>query len=310
VSLLNVFLDAAPPGTAKALAALACAESLTDKVALAIYEQVPAPGIAAADFVSAFKYSGLTEPRNSEWNLMPTVRQELLASPELNSDAKLAIHQSLLALGLEEANRQKAGTDVPSYLFTEAGRAYHLAGAGRVNEALEHYSEASKGALTGAQWLGAILAEEQEHLGVLPKGRVETTFLRALVLWREGQKQAAMPLFRQVAATDLTRREVAIALHILGNDNRRGQRKEAERELRRSIEIGTEVGNRFHVAQALHSLGNLLTRWDRYEAAEQAYRESIEIGTDLGNRFHVAQTLHSLGNLLTRWNRFEAGERA
>ncbi len=157
------------------------------------------------------------------------------------------------------------------------------------------------GPFNGAQWLAAKLAEEQEQTKVIPDGEVETTFLRAWVMMREGRKRDAMPLFRKVAATDRVMREVAISLHLLGNDNNRGQRRDAERDLLRSIEIDSKLGNEFGVAQTLHSLANLLSRQEgRSKDAEKAYRESIEIGSKLGNEFHVAQTLHSLANLLSR----------
>ena len=312
MSLLRDFLEVAPPGTAETLAALACAESLTDSVALAIYERVSVPGLSAENFVFAFKYSGLTEPRNSEWNLAPALRQELVSECVLAVDASKAVHRMLLSLAENGENRKRAGTEVPSYLFTEAGLAYHLAGAGELEEALKHYSEASKGAFTGAQWLGANLAEEQERVGVIPAGRVETTFLRAWVLFREGQRRDAMPLFRKVAATDLEMREVAISLHILGNDNNRGQRRDSERQLRRSIEIGEGLDNQFHVAQTLHSLANLLSRQGRrFDEAEKAYQRSIKILGELDNQLGVAQTLHSLANMLSRQGRrFDEAEKA
>lgn len=302
MSLLRDFLKLAPEGAEHALAALACAESLTDDIALAIYRQVPVPGIAAGDFVAAFKYSGLTQPRNSEWSLMPSLRQELVESPALSAADRQAVHGFLLSVG-RNGDRQKAGSDIPSYLFTGAGAAYHLAGAGRVDQALEAYGDVSRGRVTGEQWLGARLAQEQERTGVIPAGRIETTFLRAWVMWHDGRKHEAMPLFQQVADTDLERREVAIALHILGNDNNQGARAEAERQLRRSIEIDTNRGDSFGAAQALHSLANLLTRQDRFKEAEQAYRKSLEIGERLPNPFHVAQALHSLANLYARRKR-------
>jgi len=188
MSLLDEFLEFAPPGSAVTLAALACAESLTDAVAMAIYARVPIDHLTPEEFVSAFKYSGLTEPRNSEWNLSSALRKELVTANALAQGQKRAVHELLLSLGQDEKNRAKAGSEVPSYLFTDAGAVYHLAGAGRTEEALKYYSNASKGVLTGAQWLGAKLAEEQELSGAIPTGRIETTFLRALVLWREGQK--------------------------------------------------------------------------------------------------------------------------
>ncbi|MDT8758034.1 tetratricopeptide repeat protein [Sphingomonas psychrotolerans] len=268
---------------------------------MSIYERAPIPGLDARDFISAFKYSGLTEPRNSEWNLAPALRRELLASPALDAGVRKAVHQLLLEFGRSNANRARAGSEIPAYLFTHAGLAYHFAGSGDLDDAMALYSEASKGEFTGAQWLGAKLAEEQEQNGVIPRGRVETTFLRAWVLLHEGHRQAAMPLFRKVAKTDLPIREVAISLHLVGNDNNRGQRREAEGELRRSIDIGEEIGNRLHVAQTLHSLANLLARQeDRFDEAEKAYRRSVEIDEQLGNQFGVAQTLHSLANLLAR----------
>jgi tetratricopeptide (TPR) repeat protein len=309
MSLLQEFIQAAPPGTEEALAALACAESLTDGVAIAIYERVPVPGLDAEDFISAFKYSGLTEPRNSEWNLAPALRRELVVSPTLDTGARQTVHQLLLELGRDDSNRARAGSQVPAYLFTPAGLAYHFAGSGDLDHAMALYSEASKGGFTGAQWLGAKLAEEQEQNGVIPRGRVETTFLRAWVLLREGHRREAMPMFRRVAETDLSAREVAISLHIVGNENDRGQRKGAEHELRRSIEIGEEIGNQFHVAQALHSLANLLVRQDRLDEAKKAYKRSIEIGEEIGNQFGVAQTLHSLANLLVRQDRFDEAEK-
>ncbi|NHN92744.1 tetratricopeptide repeat protein [Acetobacter sicerae] len=313
MSRLSSFLDGAPEGTATTLAALACAESLTDAVALAIYQKVPVPGLSAEKFIAGFKYSGLTEPRNSEWNLLPALREELVGKKRLLPKATgEEIHKDLLALGQVEANRQRAGTEIPSYLFTEAGQAYHFAGTGAVQTALEHYSAASRGPFNGAQWLGAKLAAEQERNHVIPEGAVETTFLRALVMLREGHKRDAMPLFRRVATTNREMREVAISLHIIGNDNNRGQRREAERELHRSIEIDKKLGNEFGVAQTLHSLANLLGRQNgRFKEAEDAYRESIEILKKLGNEFGVSQTLHSLANLLSRQNgRFKEAESA
>jgi tetratricopeptide (TPR) repeat protein len=218
----------------------------------------------------------------------------MLTHGELGKEKKAEIH-SILYSYATTGDRSKAGTEIPSYLFTPAGLAYHSAGMGRVNEALAHYESASEERFSGAQWLAAQFAGEQERHGVIPEGRVETTFLRAIVLFREGQKRDAMPLFRRVASTDLVRREVAISLHILGNENSRGQREGAERELRRSIEIDRELKNPFGVAQTLHSLANMLAKEQRYDEAENAFRESVEIGEKLGNKNHLAQVLRSYG---------------
>ena len=301
MSVLDEFLDGAPDGVGPTLAALACAESLTDEVAREIYERVPVPGLDAEQFLSAFKYSGLTEPRNSEWNLNHELRDELVRSEFLSSEVKHAVHGYLAELGKKDDLRDQAGRTVPTYLFSEAGIAYHLAGAGHPEDALEHYSRASLGPFNGAQWLGAKLVEEQEQTGVIPEGRIETTFLRAWVMWRQGRRKEAIDLFETIARTDAEKREVAISLHLLGNSRPARRAKDAEAELRRSIEIGESIDNRFHVAQTLHSLANLLSKQDRrWDDAETAYRESIEMRAEVGDRFGEAQTLHSLANLLSK----------
>ncbi len=301
MGVLEDFLSGAPDGVGPTLAALACAESLTDDVARAIYKTVPVPGLDADQFLSAFKYSGLTEPRNSEWNLNHELRDELVRSDFLPSDAKHSVHRYLAELGEKADFRETAGRTVPTYLFSEAGLAYHLAGAGNTEAALEYYSRASRGSFNGAQWLGAKFVEEQEETGVIPEGQIETTFLRAWVMLRQGRKKEAMPLFARIAKTDEAKREVAISLHLLGNDRPPRHSDQAEAELLRSIEIGESIGNRFHVAQTLHSLANLLSKQDgRWDEAEKGYRESIEMLRELGDRFGVAQTLHSLANLLSK----------
>ena len=131
--------------------------------------------------------------------------------------------------------------------------------------------------------------------------RSRTLFLRAMVLFHEGNKQASQPLFQGIAETDQARREVAISMHILGNLVWRREDAEAEYLYRRSIEIGESLGDQFGVAQRMHSLANLIGHdrsWSK--EAEELYRRSIEIDESLGNSRGVAQTLHSLANLIGR----------
>ena len=299
-TVIQDFLETAPDGAARVLQALAAAESLTDDVAREIYELEPIKGVSADLFVRALHYGDFIAPRNSEWHFVPEVRQEFqnlgVASPEIVK----AAHHTLLKLG-DEGDHSLAGSVIPGYLFTNAGKAYHKAALGMTDEALALYARASAGSLTGAQWLASKLADEQEARGALPPGTVEATFLRAMVMFREGRRQEAEPLFRRVAATDELRIEVAIALHILGNLIGRRNPREAEAFFRRSIEIGESLGDRYGVAQRLHSLANLMGRGrSRGDEAEKLYRRSIEIDESLGNQHGVAQTLHSLANLIRR----------
>lgn len=300
MSSVQDFLEYAPEGAARVLQAFAAAESLTDVVAKQIYELDPIEGVSADLFVEALHYSNFVVPRNSEWHFVSNTRRELQAIDAASPEMIAAVHQALLALS-SEGDRSLGGFVIPGYLFTKAGQAYHKAALGDVDEALSLYSDAAMGALTGEQWLASKLADEQESAGQLPRGRVETTFLRAMVLFREGKWNEAEPLMRRVAETDDIRIEVAIAMNILGNHIGWRNARESEAFFRRSIEIEESLGNRHGVAQTLHSLANLIGRdWDRHAEAEELYRRSIEIGEEIGDSYGVAQRQHSFANLIGR----------
>lgn len=211
------------------------------------------------------------------------------------------VHRYLFSLGQVEENRARSGSEIPSYLFTEGGKAYHLAAVGDIDAAMKHYSAASKGPFNGAQWLASALAQEQERTKVFPEGRIEVIFLRAWVLLQRGKRSDAMPLFRTVAASDRVMREVAISLHIIGNDNERGRRASAEEELLRSIAIRKELGDPSGIGKTQHSLANFLSKnSDRFKEAEAAYIQSIGIFDGLGDGYGAAQVRHSFGNLLSK----------
>ena len=299
-TVIQDFLETAPDGAVRVLQMLAVAESLTDDVAREIYELDPIKGVSASLFVRALHYADFIVPRNSEWHIVPEVRRELQGLDVANPDIVEAAHSVLMRHG-EEEDRALAGSVIPGYLFTDAGHAYHKAALGKTDEAFALYARAAAGPLSGAQWLASKLAEEQEARGVLPPGSIETTFLRAMVLFREGKRNEAEPLLRLVAETDESRIEVAIAMNILGNHIGWRNAHEAEAFFRRSIEIDEDLGNQYGVAQTLHSLANLIRRdWNRRDEAEELYRRSIEIGEEIENQYHVAQTLHSLANLIGR----------
>ena len=179
MSVLENFLSGAPDGTASTLAALACAECLTDRVASEIYEKVPVPGLKTEEFLHAFKYSSLTEPRNDgEWSLDPELRDELVRSNILSQDMKQSVHRHLLKLGTNTDLGNEAGKTIPEYLFLDVGRAYHLAGSGEIDAALEHYNRARSGTTgnnspTGEQWLAAKLQKEQEQTDVIPSSHCD-----------------------------------------------------------------------------------------------------------------------------------------
>ena len=279
---------------------LAAAESLTDYVAQEIYELDPIEGVSADLFVRALHYADFIAPRNSEWHFVPEVRRELQALEVTNPDIVDAAHNALMRHG-EEGDRALAGSVIPGYLFTEAGQAYHKAALGKTDEAFALYARAAAGALSGAQWLAARLADEQETRGVLPPGSIETTFLRAMVLFREGKSNEAEPLLRRVVESDEIRSEVAISCHVLAGIISRADKSESERLFRKSIHQKESLNDLLGEAHSRHSLANLIGRdWNRRDEAETLYRESIKTGNEIGIQHHVAQTQHSLANLIGR----------
>jgi|GEM_PF-7064620 len=294
------FLETAPEGAAHVLQLLAIAESLTDNVARDIYVLEPIDGLSPDAFVKALHYADFVAARNSEWHFLPEARRELQALRGSSPDVVNAAHRALLALGAE-SDHALAGSVIPAYLFTDAGRAYHSAAIGEREEALALYGKAAKGPLTGAQWLASKLAIEQEDRGILPAGRIETMFLRAMVWVREGDRRKAEPLLRRIASSDEIRIEVAISCHVLAGIISRTERTTAEQLFRKSILQKERLHDLAGQAHSLHSLANLIGRdRNRRSEAEELYRRSIEIGNEIENRYHVAQTLHSLANLIGR----------
>ena len=247
--------------------------------------------------MSALHYSDFIAPRNSEWHFTPTVRDEILSFGAADTQTLEKVHHALLNIG-QTGDQRLARSVIPGYLFTKGGQAYHLAALGEVEPAMQLYSSAASGELNGAQWL-AELSAEQEAKQIIPSGRIETTFLRAMVLNREGNRKEAEPLFAQISSSDEVRHEVAISCHILAGMIARRSAKDAEHLFRKSIRIKREVHDLEGLAHSLHSLANLIGFRASGEA-EELYQESIEIGREIGKSHHVAQALHSFAKMIGR----------
>ncbi|HYW14922.1 MAG TPA: tetratricopeptide repeat protein [Allosphingosinicella sp.] len=268
-----------------------------------MYDLAPIEGVSGPRFIRALHYSGFIVPRNSEWHFAPGVKQELFTISALPPTTVIRAHELLLECG-EKEDPALGGSILPRYLFTKGGRAYHEAELGHTPEALALYSQAAEDALSGSQWLAAQLASEQERREVLPPAALETLFLRAMVLHREGKKQAAEPLLRKITSRNEVRAEVAMAMTILGLYVQRRDPREAERLFRRSIEIDRNIGNLRGVALSTHNLANLLSNSSRKRLeTENLYQESIATGRGLRNDLHVAQALHSFANFLSKGSR-------
>src|SRR5580700_2069193 len=134
-SVVQDFLEGAPEGTARVLQLLATAESLTDDAARAVYEMAPVDGLSPDGFLGALHYADFIVPRNSEWHIAPDVRREFQALSAADPEIIGKAHRTLIDFA-SKGDRSMAGATIPAYLFTDAGRAYHLAALGEREEAL------------------------------------------------------------------------------------------------------------------------------------------------------------------------------
>jgi tetratricopeptide (TPR) repeat protein len=328
----------------KALCILSAAVSLTDEVAYKLLKTFHPSDLPPERVLATLHASDFVFERNSEWHIRRDVREFLLV--QLYQDRQLAesVHSSLLTIA-KEADPSCAGQTIPCYFTWPAALAYHSALL-NAEQALSLYVDGYTGRYTGDQWLLGDLAAEQQRQGLLPASAIEPAFLQGMNAYAEGRIAEARKLLGSVAESQEVRREVAIALHILGIikdrvDHRPG---EAEKFLRRSLHILEQLPDFHGQAQVLHTLGQLLWPSDRPEAekflrrslhileqlpdfhgqaqvlhtlgqllwpsdrmeAERLLRRSLQIGEEIGHSFHQAQVLHTLGQLLWASDRTEA----
>jgi len=270
------------------------------------------------------------------WSVNPWFRDVLSERLKLAGNGDSAEVHAVLAERLAERGGQQWGEGLD-------GRQLHVrwlfhsmqADRQRTSAPIADFMEAY-----GRRWIGearAVLSLTERTRPDIANRDIEFTAAVGLEAYREGERERALRAFESVwmAKERPSTYPVAIALHLLGKMKRdlraldesiemgteigsrfhvaqvlhtrgqvlgrRGQRKEALEDLGRSIEVGTEIGKRFHVAQVLHTRGQLLGRWGQRKEALEDLGRSIEAGTEIGNRFHVAEVLHTRGQLLGSW---------
>ena len=290
--VLGTFLHECGEQVAARLRVLAAPYSLTDNVAVALLELSGFDGANARLWARAVRLSELTVERNSEWYIPAASRQSLLARC---SAEELRAADGLL---LSFVSNQRPHAEVPAYLRTFSGLAYHKSRLD-LEEGLQEYRNGAFGVCDGTYWLAGVLAAELQDVGVIPRDELLPTFIQGMYEYKEGRRREALARLRQVAVSPLLLLEVAISKHLVGiNDRNPIQAKEL---LNDSLRILRELNNTFGVAQVEHSLGNLLSEQGRrWSEAEELYRDSLRIAKELGHEFGVAQVEHSLANLLAR----------
>jgi tetratricopeptide (TPR) repeat protein len=270
--------------------------SLTDELALALLADCGPPEVDVRTFVRFLHACDFIVERNSEWHFAPDVRRwqvtRLLEQPAL-----LASRHSIVRSFAASHDVVSAGSTTPSYLFTPAGRAYH-----EVYYDLERgiglYAEAARSAFSGYQWLAGMLAEEQQELGVLPKGVVEPSFLRGMALYQEENPSAAEPYLKRVAESSELRQEVAIALHLLGVIHTRRRRFEsALGYLNRAVELHERLEDRRGLAMVLNSRGSLKRDMHDIEGALVDLDRAVWLAERIGDHRSLAMILNSRGGV-------------
>ena len=293
---LRAFLAQAPSGSAKALATLSSAESLTDWLAVRLVELASKNGkLSAGPFVAALHTCGFVVERNSEWHLSGGERDYLVRSLLLERRLHEAAHSELLGLA-SEYSRWSSESDLPHYLALPVAIAYHKTA---LDPAGSHLYGRAYSEDPGTTWLGARLAEEQIEIGLIPRGAIEPSFLIGMNLYREGKRSTALQVLRPIALSNETRPEVAISAHLYGRSLRRREPESAAALLLKSLEMLQSLDDRFGQAQVLHTLGQILWRVDP-GAAEAHLRKSVDIGRDIARPKHVSEVLHTLGQAI--WN--------
>lgn len=295
---LEAFLSILPDGIVRALTVLSAAVSLTDEVATTLINQCAFSEFEAVSIIRCLRASDFIVERNSEWHFEPSARATLLDQLYKEQELARAAHSVLQRL-TQEADSAFAGDSVPTYLTWPVGRAYHTT-LFDSDEGLDLYKEAFTGRPTGDQWLLGVLAEEQQKAGLLPSTLIAPSYFRGMIAYRERQWREAEGYFRKVVESREISQEVATALHLLGIIlHRRHRDKDAEKLMRRSLEMEEHLGDSHSQAKVLHSLGNLLGRRKLKESIEHL-RRSLEL-LSLKGREDLrgqAQVLQSLGNLL------------
>lgn len=209
------YLNDLPQDVNAALEMFSVAESLTDDVASKILELNPIAGISADRFLRLLHSTNYVIPRNGEWYIEPTFRRVMLARAKSSSLDLSKVHELLRKLG-EQHDTSLTREAIPSYLFTNAGRAYHSAALGHIRESLSEYAQSAMGEDEGELTLAASLAMEQRTNGVLPHDAIEPDFLMGMSRYRNHDRDGAFPFLLRVAQSKEIRSEVALSRHLLG----------------------------------------------------------------------------------------------
>jgi tetratricopeptide (TPR) repeat protein len=284
----------------KMMRALATAESLTDELALKILGHIGIETGLAEQFLALLRCTNILIRRNSEWAIDDQVRRSLLREAKAKDTDLSGIHRLLLNM----ATGRNTGVDyrnIPRYLLTKAGQAYHLAETGAAEKSLSLYAESATSSDPGEVWLAGKLAAEQQASGVLPREAIEPVYLLALALQRDGDSEAAYSQFLKVAESGLRSEPVARSLQLIGMiEADRNEFDKALAHLDESVGLYEELDLQFGLAWTLRCRALVRQRIKNFKGALDDLNRAIPLCSGdrkarfLGLRAHVKRALNQL----------------
>jgi tetratricopeptide (TPR) repeat protein len=303
------------PDLDSALTALSAAEGLTDELAKHLLRHINI--LEDSDrYLFVLHGSHLTIPRNGqEWGLAPSVRRHYLERLQSSPIATQLSFDLLQIAAAAEAQPPSEHSDqsplerpetLPWYIRSGVGVAYHSTQVDPDAGLAEYANRASDGP-ERASWLVDRLAQEQAELGLLSKSSPELMYVHGMRLYREGQIADAIPFLEPLAASNKYSRPSAISKHLVGRyyamEDPHQKYAEGIHLLRRSIVLGSELGDNEHLGQVRHTLAWVYLNKDwskRQDVIFELLEESLEALDAVGDVFGRAQVLHTLGRAYSR----------
>lgn len=279
--------------------ALAAAESLTDALAIKILSQRNIEVNIAEQFLTLLRCTNIVNRRNSGWSIDDDIRRMLLIDArekgiDLSDIHRLLIDISTLHEGLDTR-------EIPHYLLTKAGQAYHMAEIGVTEKSLSLYAESANSHDPGEIWLAGKLASEQQTNGVLPRNAIEPIYLLALAHYRDGDIEAAYSQFLKVAASENRSEPVARSLQLIGMiEAGRDEFDKALQHLDGSVALYAEIHLNNGLAWSLRCRALVRQRTGNLMGALEDLNRAVPLcfgdrkARFLGLRAHVKRAMHKL----------------
>jgi len=230
--------------------------------------------------------------------------------------ARLSFDLLQLATAAEAQSPLEHPEKLPWYMRSGVGVAYHSTQVDPDAGLAEYANRAADGP-ERASWLVDRLAQEQAELGLLSTSSPKLMYVHGMRLYREGQIADAIPFLEPLAASKDYSRPCAISKHLVGRyyaaEGPPEKYSDGIHLLRRSIVLGSELGDNEHLGQVRHTLAWVYLNKDwaqRQDVIIELLNESLEALDAAGDVFGRAQVLHTLGRAYSHKGKHQDGRRA